>query len=426
MSDNKLRFDRPEEAAMARVLAGNNGNAAGTILRLAWLAGLSREEITELAWKQVDLAGKTICLTDRQVPMTEELAACLTALWEERTTQAEWVVLSDRDRRKMPPQTVSRLARQALDREGLRQIRLADLRYDFILRQLTEHGWAYVSCISGLEVRSLQVHFSEYLPEKMEVNGGTRGLHLDAERLWKVLQAERHTTAGAALWLAWQAGLSGSELIALTWDQVDLRRNVIRLPDREVPLTSAVSRMLAEQRTEHSQTHVLLAEQTRKPLDLAKLSRLTRSALIRGGLEDVTLKDLERDHLRMGADQRLLEVAGSRGSLTCREAEELLGCSRNAAYYRLRRLAREKRLVLVGTRYYPAGAVVPPEEQETAVRAYVEREGVISRQDAVRLLGIGERQCSLVLKHLVERGVLRRTGQSYELNEISSNEGALR
>lgn len=41
---------RPEEAAMRRLLEKNTLNATGAILRLAWLQGLLRDEITNLTW----------------------------------------------------------------------------------------------------------------------------------------------------------------------------------------------------------------------------------------------------------------------------------------------------------------------------------------------------------------------------------------
>ena len=47
------------------------------ILRLAWLEGLSRSEITELRWDQVDFEGKAIQLPDRAVPLEPSTEACL-------------------------------------------------------------------------------------------------------------------------------------------------------------------------------------------------------------------------------------------------------------------------------------------------------------------------------------------------------------
>ena len=37
--------NRPDEGAMEQALRENPGNAAGTVLRLAWQAGLLRDEI---------------------------------------------------------------------------------------------------------------------------------------------------------------------------------------------------------------------------------------------------------------------------------------------------------------------------------------------------------------------------------------------
>ena len=58
-------FNRPDEAAMLRILERHPHSPEGAILRLAWLEGLSRSEITELRWDQVDFEGKAIQLPDR-------------------------------------------------------------------------------------------------------------------------------------------------------------------------------------------------------------------------------------------------------------------------------------------------------------------------------------------------------------------------
>ena len=45
---------RPDEAAMRRILDRYSDSPEGIILRLAWLEGLSRKELNELTWNQVD------------------------------------------------------------------------------------------------------------------------------------------------------------------------------------------------------------------------------------------------------------------------------------------------------------------------------------------------------------------------------------
>ena len=89
--------NRPDEGAMDRALRENSGNAAGAVLRLAWQAGLLRDEIQRLTWEQVDFLDAAIALPDRKVPICRELADWLWTLRESRDRSQEAVVLSDRD-----------------------------------------------------------------------------------------------------------------------------------------------------------------------------------------------------------------------------------------------------------------------------------------------------------------------------------------
>lgn len=68
MSAEELK--KPDEGAMARILARHPYSPEGVILRLAWQEGLSRKELNELTWDQVDLDGGSILLPDRTVPLS--------------------------------------------------------------------------------------------------------------------------------------------------------------------------------------------------------------------------------------------------------------------------------------------------------------------------------------------------------------------
>ena len=46
--------NRPDAAAMERILENHISDAVGVVLRLAWQAGLLRDEITNLTWEQVE------------------------------------------------------------------------------------------------------------------------------------------------------------------------------------------------------------------------------------------------------------------------------------------------------------------------------------------------------------------------------------
>ena len=411
-------INRPDAAAMERLLEKAGHTTAGVILRLAWRQGLTREEIQQLTWADVAFFEQQIHLPDRVVPLEEETCACLRARYRQMGERSPFVVVSDRLRKQMPPESISRLARTALDREGLVSVSLMDLRHDFIIRQLETHDWPYVARVSGISVHTLYAKFSGYLPRDRRRPAEDRDAEVDAFLLWKLLQAEGGSPVGLALWMSWKLGMQAREIVALTWSQVDLDRGVIHLPDRDLTLGITLRRLLRtaqNRRREGDDPHVLLAPNSRRPIDQPRLSKLVRTALIRGGLETVSLGDLCREERREGEDARLLVYAAEKGAISRSEAMSILCLSKVAAYERLRQLTASGRLVRVGTKYYPAGQVVPPEEQYGVIREFLTQSGPAYRQDLAALLHIGDCQCALILKHMVEAGRLVRTGQRYAL-----------
>lgn len=152
-------FKRPDATAMERVLARHPADPEGAVLRLAWQAGLSREEIAGLTWPQVDLTDSVLYLSDRTVPLEGDTLNCLRRRHERYAAVSDHVVISDRYKRPMPPESVSRLARNALDAEDLR-VSLKDLRQDFVIRQLETHELALRRRVSGMAVSTLRGAFS--------------------------------------------------------------------------------------------------------------------------------------------------------------------------------------------------------------------------------------------------------------------------
>ncbi len=416
--------NRPDEGAMEQILRENSGNAAGAILRLAWLAGLLRDEIQHLTWEQVDFLDGSLVLPDRKVPIGRELSDWLQALRDGRDRSQEAVVLSDRDQKPLTPQSISRLARSALDKHGQSQVRLIDLRHDFILRQLEEHDWQYVSRITGVEAAGLNVHFAGHLEEKKistRIHRET-GVQIDEFALWKLLRTEGISPAGIALWLTWQVGLQLEEIVSLTWDQVGEDR--LCLPQREVPLAGGAKKALEDLAKQAGREGpVLTAPRSRQPYDRTRLSKLVRASLVRAGLDDLTLRDLRVDcALRSGGEGQILSQVRRQGWTTRNEVMALLSISRTTAYNRLKQLVRRGRLTQVGTRYYLPEKVVPPERQEAVILEYLEREGFAYRQDVARLLGIDVGQCRPVLQRMLARGAILQDRQRYLLNKKSPSD----
>ena len=414
-------FYPPDADALERILQRERASTTGVILRLAWQAGLTRDEIRNLTWSGVNLITNELYLSDRTVPLADDLAACLSE-WQALTGEyGEHVVVSEQRKAQLAPQSISRLARTALDAEGLSKVRLLDLRYDFVLRQLETHDWPYVLRISGISVTTYRNCLADVRNGGAIAEPETRDAKEDEYNLWKLMQSEQDTPAGIALWLSHQIGLQAEEIVSLTWAQVDFDAGILHLPERDTPLTNAVSRILSaerERRAPDDDPHVILTPRTRKSVTVARLSTMVRTILIRGGVETQSLRDLRRDSALENEKQKLLDYALTRGSISRTEAMALLGLGEGKVYSRLNALAFTGELVRINFRYYPAGTVVLPEQQAEAIRQYLAENGSAYCSDIAELLHIGKRPTARLLKSMVERGelALLRREKRYLLN----------
>lgn len=111
-------------------------------------------------------------------------------------------------------------------------------------------------------------------------------------------------------------------------------------------------------------------------MDLARLSKVVQTALIRGGLENITLRDIRAAGGQREDDQTLLEWTRAHGSITRRDVMALLNLSDTAAYLRLRRLVGRRELEQVGKKYYLPGTVVPGEKQWEVISSYLQEAGI--------------------------------------------------
>lgn len=224
--------------------------------------------------------------------------------------------------------------------------------------------------------------------------------------------------AEVVLRLAWLQGLHRAEITALRWDQVDFARNLLRLPGGEVSMGSRLRRMLSEtlaRRKDPAEERVFTSPATGRPMERAQLTAAARTALLRGGLEGVSLRDLCAEGRRADQSRMLAEQAAAQGWLERGDVMRLLGVSRTAARQQLLRLREAGVLVRVGERYYPAGAVTPPEEQLAVIQTYLREHGSGRRQDFLRLLNVSPAQGTQILRRLTARGELILTGRRYTL-----------
>lgn len=403
----------PDAAAMARLLEAHGDDLAGLVLRLVWRAGLSRAEICALTWDRVDLDGGLLRLPDREIPLEAETVRFLRR-WAEHRAGQEHVALSRR-RQPLQPSGVFAPARRALDEGGLKHVRVYDLRHDYVRRQFETRSWHEALRVTGLTVstyRSALAGTLERAPAPPEPSGAKRNGADEEYKLWRILQAERDTPAGIALWLLNQQGLNLKEICALTWEQVDLAAEVLRLPDREAALTAGTRRVLAGAyalRRPEDDPHVILTVSSRRPMTSARLTALIRDMLIRGGLGERKPMDFRKRP--DGEDAlRLLELARAQGSITRAEAAERLGVSMGQAYNRLRRLEEDGSLILLKNRWWPAGAAVPREGRDEAILRRIAGRGPATSGEIAEYLGVARRTAAERLGGMVRAGDLFRQG----------------
>ena len=383
---------RPDEAAMRRILDRYSDSPEGIILRLAWLEGLSRKELNELTWNQVDFETQNLLLQDRTIPLEPSVAECLQKRYEQYSTISDRVIIADRGKKPMTLVNVSRLAKNALDSEG-QDVALKDLRRDWIIRQIKAHGWAYAARVSGMAVSSLRGIFAAALWKGTAQTDDSQGGGDETEYiLWRIVQQEGSSAAGLAIWMCWKLAMQPGEVVNLSWSQTDFIAGVLHLPDRDVPMGNRMRRLLKEtwERQKDLPTDkVFVAPTTGNPMDQSRLSVVSRTAMIRGAEE--------------------------RGYLVRDTAAELLNVTPRTAWEYLTRLNREGQLTKVGIRYYPVGSAIPVENQVEVLQTYLTEHGIAGRQALAEQLGITPCQATHILQGMVARGELELVGKRYRL-----------
>jgi integrase len=117
-------------------------------------------------------------------------------------------------------------------------------------------------------------------------------------RLIAAIDQERNFYAGAALWLYLLTGVRKSELLSVRWENVDLERRELRLPDTKsgrahyVPLSEAALSVLHRLPRVEGNPYLLPGRVSGKPLvNIAKPWQRVRKL---ADIEDVRLHDLRR------------------------------------------------------------------------------------------------------------------------------------
>ena len=297
------KIQRPDEDALRRVLTAYKGRIEEIALRFAWTMGLNVGEMIDLTWNNVSFETGEVCLSDRNVPMDEEMQQCLQERFDQpKYREKEFIMISDKRLRHTHRVNLTNYVRDALDtEEALRDISLTDLREDFVIRQLEQHDWPYVLRISGLSTRALYTTYGQYVQkgEHRKRGTGTREVSFTQEdefKLWTLIQKEDTSVVGIALWMVWQYGFSLQEISDLKWNQVDWDAGTIHMEARQVLMGAAFQRRLrtifSDRRTDDD-PHIILSPRARRPYRADRLSVVIGEVLIRNDILNFDLSALK-------------------------------------------------------------------------------------------------------------------------------------
>ena len=417
----------PEETVttIECVLQKNPANVTGIVLRLAWFEGLTRDEITELTWDQIDFDEKMLRLTERDVPFEGDTEACLCKWKTICEESSEFVIVSTNRRKPIEPQSISRIVRTELNREGLKTVSLRDLRNQFILRQAEMHGWEYAVRVAGISVTTYRYFYgagnkcAALKAEPAPIKG------LEQKKIEAILAGNKKSPEGIALWLSWRCGLTGLEIVDLVWGQIDFDRKIVYSGGKRRNLSDEVIAVLKDEmarRSEGDDPHVVLSPRSKKPLKIDRLSVITRSLLIRGGLDNAQIGMLQKERNRLSETEELNQYLAEHGSISRKEYCDVFGVSPDVAYRRLSSSEAKGIITRINRRYYPAEQTVKPDDYKDAIIRYLAEHETATKQDIKDLLHIGMRPVYHLLTRMVKEGKLTKTRKDefYRLSESTA------
>jgi integrase len=441
-------FNKPDSSAMQLLLSHEDCTPAGTILRLAWFCGLLRNEITFLLWNQVDFEGNQLVLTDRKIPLSDQMLSYLHRLHRENSQYSQYVLISSRKTAPMAEQSVSAIVRKALDNAKQNNVRLNDLRIDFIIRALHENSREYVSYISGVDLPALQEHYLPYIDdgvvrenEKAEI---TQRIRADLEGF---LKKEASSMVGLSVRFVWLLGIPVAILPLLTWQLVDFESSTAVFEDRKVSIPEDFLQILRVVKTARDGVYpyIILNDTKRNPTDAFFIQKAVQQALIRSGIMGITLPDLQIDYWRQHSSElrklfkrnpetsaelysiprnlpseliqppedELIEYLKANVSADYKTLKGALNFSEAETKLLLKKCLSCGKIVRVGFRYYLPDSIVPREKQKATLLQFVASNQPVTSSELSALMGFQERRAIYwVINPLLKSNELVRCGRN--------------
>ena len=393
-------------------LDNNPYELSSVVIHLAWREGLFRREIHNLRWDQIDYDAASVRLPNRTVPLEGKTARQL-RMWHnliDSSGDTEYVACSTLTHRRMAEQSLSRIVRDALDSIGMKEIRLIDLRHDFVRRIMEQYDYNDALKLTGESLTTYRIKYRGNRHYELPTYPSEQTDETDEQKLKRALEENRTGAAGVGLWLIHVAGLSLHAAKDLTWDQVNLERCVLLLDQSEVPITEDLAEVLRNEkpgRSAEDDPHVLLTPKSRKPMDVARLSTITRDILIRYGLANMRGNKLRGSIQKDKVRQQIERFAEERRQIIRQDVEAEFQLSKGLAYSYLSELVEAGKLIHTSKGYFPASLVPPYDEWPSVIKQQIQERGTATVEELAEFLHAGKYSVRRLLRKMATAGELK-------------------
>lgn len=399
-----------EPEAVRRVIDRTEDPEAEAILRLAWEAALSAQEIASLKWEDVDLPAGVLRVSGREVPVPADLAAFL----KEKPRRSLYVVASVRGGGETPMDrvSVSWKVRPLLTAGGLPGASLKTLRENSAVRMMQTEPVGHVSRRTGYDPLWLASLYRKYTGRAVPSHARPRDAVFTDEALCRALDDEGDTMVSRAVYLSWQGDLSLREAIGLRWRDIDLPAGRWTVAGGERPIPPVLRDRLSRWREgEAADQPLLRGARSRKSPDMNFLSKRVTAFLQTHRLDGLTLLQLRGKGARPEEEDLIFQEVAKRGRTGVNTICAALGISRSRVRWHLDRMVAAGRLRLIrGMGYMAPDQSVPWTQVTKIIHDAGASGGVVTMRACAETARISPSLAEYYLRKAMKMGLIERVG----------------
>lgn len=296
-----------DEEKMHEMLTRIDDDTQQAVIRLAWQAGLTAEEIRRLMWSDVSFTSDTIRIGNRIIPMAHDLSDFLSQM----NQRGPFVIYSRKDAHSPSSRNnITVKSREALRIMSLNDMTLKTLKSDFIVRSIDKTPIEDVSRITGISRQYLREIYKRYTGSAPLTRHARYKLFFDRGTILAAAEKEKYSIDSTALLLSMLGGLTMEEVSELKWNDVNFSSSEICIRDTTFPIPQYLAKYLKRLKkcSSSSSPYVLHGVISNNKLDSIFIKKHVRQFLIRNHMDEVNLSVLRGAYASLGRSEMELAI----------------------------------------------------------------------------------------------------------------------